>query len=178
MNFFVANPYWGWWIIFYFFLGGIAAGAYFFATLIDLFGGASNRELPRVGYWIAFPLILVCGILLTVDLERSERFWHMLFRSGQVHQALGEGWPFGGWSTMLGAPLFKRWSPMSVGSWALTIFGVCSSLTFLGSIWPEGRLCRILRRGIMGRMLQLVGSAVGFFVAAYTGTLLSATNQP
>ena len=29
MNLFVADPEWGWWIIRYFFLGGIAAGAYF-----------------------------------------------------------------------------------------------------------------------------------------------------
>jgi formate-dependent nitrite reductase membrane component NrfD len=178
MNFYTADPGWGWWIIFYFYLGGIAAGAYFFATLIDLFGGTSNRELPRVGYWIAFPLIMVCGMLLTVDLERPERFWHMLLRSGQVHQALDEGWPAGGWNTMLQAPLLKRWSPMSVGSWALMIFGVCSGLSFLGSIWSEGRLSRILRHSILGRLLQLVGSTVGFFLAAYTGTLLSATNQP
>jgi formate-dependent nitrite reductase membrane component NrfD len=178
MNFYVADPEWGWWIVFYFFLGGIAAGAYFFASLIDLFGGTSNRELPRVGYGIAFPLILVCGMLLTIDLERPERFWHMLFRSGQVHQALNEGWPRAGWSTMLQAPLLKRWSPMSVGSWALMIFGVCSGLSLLGSLWSEGRLSYLFRLGILGRLLQLVGSAVGFFVAAYTGTLLSATNQP
>jgi formate-dependent nitrite reductase membrane component NrfD len=178
MNFSVSDPDWGWWIILYFFLGGTAAGAYFFATLVDLFGGARSRELPRVGYWIAFPLIVVCGGLLTIDLERPERFWHMLFRSGQVHQALDEGWPFGGWSTILQAPLLKRWSPMSMGSWALTVFGACSSLSFLGSLWSEGRLSRFLRRSILGRGLQLVGSAVGFFVAAYTGTLLSATNQP
>ena len=34
MNLFVADPHWGWWIILYFYLGGIAAGAYFTATLI------------------------------------------------------------------------------------------------------------------------------------------------
>jgi formate-dependent nitrite reductase membrane component NrfD len=178
MNFYVADPEWGWLIVAYFYLGGIAAGAYFFAALIDLFGGASNRDLPRVGYWIAFPLILACGLLLTIDLGRPERFWHMLLRSGQVQQALDEDWPAGGWSTMLQAPLLKRWSPMSVGSWALAVFGVCSGLSFLGSIWSEGRLFRWLRRGLIGRTLQLLGSAVGFFVAGYTGTLLSATNQP
>ncbi len=178
MNLFVADPHWGWWIVFYFFLGGIAAGAYFLASLIELVGGALSRELPRVGYWIAFPLILICGILLTVDLDRPDRFWHMLFRSSKVHEALAEHWPAGGWDVMAQAPLLKRWSPMSVGSWALAIFGLCSGLSFLGSLWSEGRLARWLRRGIVGRLLQLVGSIVGFFVAAYTGTLLSATNQP
>jgi formate-dependent nitrite reductase membrane component NrfD len=178
MNLFVADPEWGWWIVLYFFLGGIAAGAYFLASLIDVLGGSRGRDLPRVGYWIAFPLILICGMLLTVDLDRPERFWHMLFRSGQVHEALREGWPAGGWSTMLQAPLLKRWSPMSVGSWALMVFGVCSGLSLLGSLWPEGRLTWLFRRSVLGRLLQMVGSLVGFFVAAYTGTLLSATNQP
>jgi hypothetical protein len=58
------------------------------------------------------------------------------------------------------------------------IFGVCSGLSFLGSLWPEGRLECLFRRSILGRLLQIVGSLVGFFVASYTGTLLSATNQP
>lgn len=178
MNLFVADPDWAWWIILYFYLGGIAAGAYFLASLIELVGGSLSRDLPRVGYWIAFPLIVICGLLLTVDLTRPERFWHMLFRSGQVHEALAAGWPAGGWHTMLQAPLLKRWSPMSVGSWALTVFGLCSGLSLLGSLWSEGRLTNLLRRSWFGRLLQLVGSVVGFFVAAYTGTLLSATNQP
>jgi formate-dependent nitrite reductase membrane component NrfD len=178
MNVFVEDPEWGWWIILYFYFGGIAAGAYFLATLIELFGGALSRDLPRVGYWLAFPLILLCGLFLTVDLEHPERFWHMLFRSEKVHEAFAEGWPAGGWGAMLHAPLLKTWSPMSVGSWALSVFGLCSGLSFLGSLWPEGRLERLFRRSILGRLLQIVGSLVGFFVASYTGTLLSATNQP
>jgi formate-dependent nitrite reductase membrane component NrfD len=178
MNLFVTDPEWGWWIVLYFFLGGIAAGAYFLASLIDVLGGSRARDLPRVGYWIAFPLILLCGMLLTVDLERPERFWHMLFRSEQVEEALRQGWPAGGWTAMLQAPLLKQWSPMSVGSWALMVFGVCSGLSLLGSLWPEGRLAWLFRRSALGKLLQVVGSLVGFFVAAYTGTLLSATNQP
>src|SRR5207249_8239192 len=83
-----------------------------------------------------------------------------------------------GWATMQHAPLLKYWSPMSIGSWALSVFGLCSGLSLLGSFWPEGRLANLLRHGVLGRLLQIIGSAVAFFVAAYTGTLLSATNQP
>ena len=43
MNFFVADPEWGWWIILYFYLGGIAAGAYFLSSLIELVGGRLSR---------------------------------------------------------------------------------------------------------------------------------------
>jgi protein NrfD len=180
MNLFVTDPEWHWWIILYFFFGGIAAGAYFTATLIDLVGSERQRELSRMGYWIAFPLVLLCGLFLTVDLNRPERFWHMLFKSELVHQALAEGWPASAesWRCMSHALMWKYWSPMSVGAWALLIFGACSFLSFLGSLWPEGRLSRILRHGFFGKILQLVGCMVGFFIAAYTGSLLTATNQP
>ena len=45
MNFWVADPEWGWWIILYFFLGGLSAGSYFIATLIELFGTEEDRRL-------------------------------------------------------------------------------------------------------------------------------------
>src|SRR5437868_8233601 len=142
MNLFVADPEWRWWIILYFFCGGIAAGAYFTATLIDLVGNERERELSRGGYWIAFPLVLLCGLFLTVDLTRPERFWHMLFKSEIVHQALSEGWPGSAqsWRTMSHALMWKYWSPMSVGASALLIFGMCSFLSFLRSLWPSGGL--------------------------------------
>jgi formate-dependent nitrite reductase membrane component NrfD len=179
MNTFVADPEWGWWIIGYFYLGGIAAGAYFMATLIDLAGRPEDRPLARVGYLIALPLIMLCGIFLILDLHRPERFWHMLVRSEVVHQALDEGWPWsGGWDTMLSAPLMKYWSPMSVGSWALSLFGLCSALSVLGSMWPAGRLSWLLRQSALGKVIAVVGCCVGFFVASYTGALLTATNQP
>src|SRR5438309_3403020 len=180
MDLFVADPEWHWWIILYFFLGGIAAGAYFTATLIDFVGDTRDREIARVGYWIAFPLVVLCGLFLTVDLNKPDRFWHMLLKSEIVREAMGQGWPGSAqsWQTMSHALIWKYWSPMSVGAWALLLFGVCSFLSFLASLWPDGSLAQLLRHGIFGRALQLVGSAVGFFIAAYTGSLLSATNQP
>ena len=180
MNLFVVDPEWGWWIILYFYLGGIAAGAYFLALLMDLIGNDQDRDLARVGYWLAFPLIVLCGLFLTIDLGQPTRFWHMLFRSEVVDQALADGWPWSaaGWQWMAGAPLLKTWSPMSVGSWALTVFGLCSFLSFVGSLWPGGRLSRVLRHSLFGKALAVVGCGVGMFVASYTGVLLTATNQP
>jgi formate-dependent nitrite reductase membrane component NrfD len=178
MNPFVADPEWGWWITLYFFLGGIAAGAYFVATLIELFGHEEDVPLARIGYRIAFPLICLCGIFLTVDLERPERFWHMMFQSERVHEALDAGWPLGGWGDMVQAPILKWWSPMSIGAWALAVFGAWSFLSFLTAIWPTGFLARTLHRHWLGHGFRLIGSGVGFFIASYTGVLLSATNQP
>src|SRR5207249_4110918 len=91
----VANPEWGRWVILYFFFGGIAAGAYFIGTLIDLVGTERDRSLSRLAYYIAFPLVLICGILQVIDLGRPERFWHMLIQSNT------------------GLPMVKYWSPIS-----------------------------------------------------------------
>ncbi len=178
MSPFVADPEWGWWIIFYFYLGGIAAGAYFVATLVALVGRPEDRAISRLGYRIALPLVTVCGILLIVDLERPERFWHMLLQSEVVALAFGEGWPAGGWGTMMRAPMLKWWSPMSIGAWALLLFSFCAALSFLASLRPDGRLERWLSRGMLGRLFHLIGTAAGFFLASYTGVLLTASNQP
>src|SRR5262245_40375150 len=180
MNLFVVDPEWGWWIILYFFLGGIAAGAYFVSTLIDLFGREEDREISRWGYKIAFPLVVLCGFFLIIDLHRPERFWHMLVKSELVKEAFRDGWPLSGhgWSLMVRAPLFKYWSPMSVGSAALALFGLCSFVSFIAVTWPKRRLGRWLATGVAARVFSVVGCLVGFFIAAYTGALLTATNQP
>ena len=81
-TFFTAPPHWHWLIVCYFFLGGLAGGCYFLAALIDLFGrprGPAARparllhRLPAAVIWRRSCLI--------VDLERPERFWHMLIQS-------------------------------------------------------------------------------------------------
>ena len=100
---FTDPPHWHWLIVFYFFIGGLAGGCYFLATLIDLFGRATDRPLGRLGYLIAFPAVVVCGILLIVDLDRPERFWHMLLQSETLR------------------PMLKAYSPMSLGAWALHV---------------------------------------------------------
>ena len=61
MNPFVANPEWGWWIVGYFYLGGLAAGAYFAATLIEVFGRPADQPVARAGYRLALPLVAKTG---------------------------------------------------------------------------------------------------------------------
>jgi formate-dependent nitrite reductase membrane component NrfD len=180
MNFFVADPEWGVWIIAYFFLGGIAAGSYFIAILIEWFGSEEDRPLVRIAYWIAFPLTVLCGLALVVDLHRPERFWHMLLKSEVTKAAFAEGFPFtaAGWRLAVQAPAFKYWSPMSAGSWGLTLFGACAFASFLAAVWPKRWPGRWLEARWPHRILQTIGCAAGFFIATYTGALLSATNQP
>ncbi len=164
-TFFSAPPDWGWLIALYFFFGGLAGGCYFLAVLIDLFGHPEDRPLARLGHYIAFPCLVISGFLLTVDLTRPERFWHMLIQSNTL------------------GPIFKPWSPMSLGSWALLTFGLFSLLSFVGALvedgrlkWPRGRKLRPPEA--LGLVVSVIGGLFGFYVAGYTGVLLGVTNRP
>jgi protein NrfD len=164
----VGDPHWGALIVAYFFLGGIAAGAYAMAALAGLFGAEADRRATRAASYLAFPLVSICGILLIVDLNRPERFWHMLIASETLR------------------PIFKWYSPMSVGSWGLSVFGAFSFISFLAVLAEDGFLrwnwlkSRIgsVRGTWIERVYLGTGCLSAFFLGAYTGTLLSASNQP
>lgn len=168
MDRYVVDPHWHDFIIWYFFLGGVAAGAFAVARLIDLFGDEYDRRAALVADWIAFPLVCLCGLLLVIDLGRPERFWHMLIQSNTFR------------------PMFKWWSPMSAGSWGLSAFGAFASASFLGALADEGRfglgrwkgLLAWRNRGVIGKLYALGGLASAFFLGSYTGALLNASNQP
>jgi protein NrfD len=163
-TFFTAPPHWRWLIIGYFFIGGIAGGCYFIAAVLDLFGTPRDRPMMRLGYYVALVGIIISGVLLAVDLGRPERFWHMLFQSQR-------GWP-----------MLKWWSPMSVGSWGISAFGLFAFLSTLAALEEGGTLrwagLRKLRAGFLGTLIVVLGGVFGFFVAGYTGILLSVTNRP
>jgi formate-dependent nitrite reductase membrane component NrfD len=164
-TYFSAPPDWGWLIALYFFFGGLAGGSYFLASLIDLFGRSEDRPLSHLGYYIAFPCVVLSGLLLTLDLQRPERFWHMLIESNTFR------------------PMFKPWSPMSIGSWALLLFGIFAFVSFLGALadakripWAAWR--KVHPPSLLGRFIAAIGGIFGFYVAGYTGVLLAVTNRP
>ena len=167
-TFFTGAPHWTWFIIPYFFVGGLAGGAYFLAAVLDWFGRPEDRPVVRTGYDIAAVGAILSGLLLTIDLGRPLRFWHMLFQS--------ENFP---------ALMFKGWSPISFGAWAILLFGLFSVLSALGARAEEGRLQNATLRAIGGvvrgglaKVVSGIGGLIGFFVAGYTGILLSVTNRP
>jgi len=164
-TFFTASPHWRWLILAYFFLGGLAGGSYFLATLMGLFGKGQDRRMVRLGYLVAFPLVGLCGLVLTVDLGRPERFWHMLVQSETFR------------------PMIKTYSPMSLGAWALLLFGGCAFLSFVAALADRGWLGWPLLRHLspsafIGRIVTVIGGLLGFYVAGYTGVLLAVTNRP
>jgi formate-dependent nitrite reductase membrane component NrfD len=160
-------PHWEWYIVFYFFLGGIAGGAYATAGLLELTGRGDHPAVD-VAHLIVQPLVIACGALLIVDLGSPERFWHML------------------WDRTEGTLAFKADSPMSFGSWILTAIGAVSFLSFVDALgargavrtgpWRRGR--RVLHRGPLRPVLAVLAVVTGLLFASYTGLLLMATNQP
>src|SRR2546426_4557983 len=140
---FTAAPHWRWLIVLYFFIGGIAGGSFFLAALLDLFGRPQDRPIVRTGYYVAFLGAVVSGILLTVDLGRPERFWHMLIQSER------------------GLPMFKYLSPMSVGASGLLLFSGLAFLATLGALHEAGQLrwtlLRRLHGGVLGRLIAVLG---------------------
>jgi len=139
------RPHWRWQIPLYFFCSGLSGAAYLLSALADLFGSAEDEPVASAGRWIALTALLPCPLLLIDDLARPERFLHML-------------------------RIVKPRSPMSIGSWVLTLFGLAAggsaALELIGA--P-----RALRRA-----LGLLGVPLAAFVGAYTGVLLSATAVP
>jgi protein NrfD len=171
-TFFTDAPHWTWWILLYFFIGGIAGTAFMLVSLLD-WSATGSRQLParpvvRFGYYLSFIGVLVSGFLLTIDLSRPLRFWHMLIENHT------------------GQPMFKAWEPMSVGSWGLLVFGLftfLATLSVVGEDRPgvsllQSSAVRSLRRPVPRTIIALLGSIAGLFIAGYTGVLLAVTNRP
>ncbi len=154
----IKKAHWGWEIIVYFFLGGIAGGSFLVSTLADLFKQDQDESLIRAGRYLSFVCILASPVLLIMDLGRPERFHHML-------------------------RIFKLRSAMSLGTWGITFFGLCCGLTTAYQMAKDGLLnwfpfaARIFK-ALPVKVIEGLGAFFGLFVASYTGVLLSSTAVP
>jgi formate-dependent nitrite reductase membrane component NrfD len=154
----IKKAHWGWQIILYFFLGGMSGGSYLVATLADFLGSRKDASLIRAGRYLAFVCVLLSPILLIWDLGRPERFHHML-------------------------RVIKLRSPMSLGTWALSSFGLGAGLTTAYQMAHDGLLDWLpffprLFKALPVKLIELMGSFFGVFVGSYTGLLLAATAVP
>jgi protein NrfD len=163
-TFFTEPPHFRWWIILYFFVGGISGGALPVASLLRLFGTREDTHFIRLGVYISFVGCVISAFLLIVDLGVPLRFWHMLVQDNT------------------GRPMFKWWSPMSIGAWGLLVFGFFSFLATLRALWDDRRLTwstlEFLQRQPITVFGAIGGILGGLFLAGYTGVLLAVTNRP
>lgn len=163
-TFFTEAPHYRWLIILYFFIGGISGGALLLAGLVRLFGRVEDRPFVRLASYLSLAGAVISGIILIFDLGVPLRFWHMVLQNNT------------------GRPMFKWWSPMSVGVWGLLFFGFFALLASLGMLAEEGRpgwrRFRFLADPPLVTLGAIGGIIGGLFLAGYTGVLLAVTNRP
>ncbi|GAB3082667.1 NrfD/PsrC family molybdoenzyme membrane anchor subunit [Micromonospora schwarzwaldensis] len=148
-------PVWRWDIAAYLFTGGLAAGSSLLAAGGQLTGRPALRRGGRVASLAA---VSASAYFLINDLGRPSRFHHML-------------------------RVAKVTSPMSVGTWILSVFGPAAGLAAIAEGAP-----RLPERGVLGlgrRLLPPAGHAAGPVaavtapaLATYTGVLLADTAVP
>jgi hypothetical protein len=130
-------------------LNGMATGLFLVAAIGEFAAPGVFVRVAKVAYPIALVLLLVDLGLLVLDLGDPLRFHHML-------------------------RVFKPGSPMSLGTWSLTIFSLpltaAAGLSLLAALGWDFERARILA--------VVVGLLPGFASAAYKGVLLSTNAQP
>lgn len=147
----IKASHWGWLIAGYYFAGGIAGGAQVIATVADLTGGGRYRAIVRAARYVALAGTLACPPLLIADLHTPARFYNML-------------------------RIVRPTSPMSIGSWVLSAFGLCTGLTALAQGTADVTGSPAAESA--ARAFGLPAAATGMAMASYTGALSSATSVP
>jgi formate-dependent nitrite reductase membrane component NrfD len=138
----------------YMFFGGLAAGSSLLAAGADLTGRPALRRSGRVAALIS--MVVTLGTLVH-DLGRPGRFLNML-------------------------RVVRLTSPMSVGSWILSVYGPIAGLAAVAELAdavPEARRPWPLKLAKwLGRPAGLAAAVTAPSVAAYTAVLLADTATP
>jgi polysulfide reductase chain C len=145
---------WKYEIAIYLWIAGIAGGAYFSAFLIDRFSGGRHKLLMKMAMLMGVPLVGLGSLLLVIDLGEPLRFWHLFTR-------------------------FRPGSAMSMGSWILLSYAILGAVMLL--LWAlewlklSERTLRSVER--VNGVISWITFVLSVLVIAYTGVLLSASNQ-
>ncbi len=145
-------PFNNWVVGGYVFLAGLAGASSILAAVADATRPDEAESVVRRGRYLPLLAPTVGAGLLIWDLHTPQRFYNM-FR------------------------VFKRTSPMSIGTWILTGFSLtsmaCAALQFLADRAPD---LPWLRRAA-GRA-NVPAAVLGAGMSTYTAALLSATSTP
>lgn len=156
---------WKWELVIYLWIAGIAGGAYFSAFMIDRITQGKYPQLPKIATFLGVPLVLLGSLLLVVDLGEQLRAWHLFTR-------------------------VRLGSPMSMGSWILLLYallGVVMIALWWSKSFEPGEIRLTVISGLASvirpaaslvPVLAWIELVLAVLLVAYTGVLLSATNQP
>jgi formate-dependent nitrite reductase membrane component NrfD len=136
------RPVWSAEVPVYLFAGGLAGAS---AGVAYLAGARNEQVLARRAWIVASAGIAASPALLISDLGRPARFVYML-------------------------RLFKVTSPMSVGSWILSVSGASTSLAAYNAV--------VGRFGRAGAVARPVAALSGLGLSTYTAALLTNTAVP
>jgi Ni/Fe-hydrogenase subunit HybB-like protein len=128
---------------------GMTTGLFLVAAISELAVPDVFTSVAKAAYPVAFVLLLVDLLCLVLDLGDPLRFHHML-------------------------RVFKPSSPMSLGTWCLTIYSLPLTVAAAISLLPGGWMSLewVRRLAVIVGLLPALGSAV------YKGVLLSTNAQP
>jgi hypothetical protein len=128
---------------------GMTTGLFLVAVISELAAPEVFTSVAKTAYPVAFVLLLVDLLCLVLDLGDPLRFHHML-------------------------RVFKPSSPMSLGTWCLTIYSLPLTVAAAISLLPGGWMSLewVRRLAVIVGLLPALGSAV------YKGVLLSTNAQP
>ena len=138
------KSHWGVRVALYIFIAGLSGGAQLIATAADLAGGQQDRGTVRRGRHIALLAVVFGPPLLIWDLHSPDRFYNML-------------------------RIFRRTSPMSIGTYVLSSFSLFSLATAMAQLFGWTKVARIT---------QLPAAVAGAGMTTYTAALLVATSTP
>lgn len=147
---------WGMPVVAYLFLAGVGAGAMTVSSSVLLRGGGGgfggrHFDVARYGAFLApIPVMLGCAMLV--------------FELGSFQT--------GHWFKWLNLYMVINLSPMSIGTWLLTLF-VGVSLIYAYTFWPRDAAPGD-RYDTLRKAAAWVGVPLGIGVAVYTGVLLGA----
>ena len=161
----MSEHYWGWLVAIYLFLGGMGAGSFIIAALVELSGArykTSYCPITMVGAGVSGPLILIGTVLLIFDLGAGLREpWRILNMFTNFSSVM----TWGIWILSLFLPIAFLYAVLEI----MHVYpGILAWLRRWLRFLPE----TLPYRGIK-RVVCIVGIALAVGTALYTGVLLS-----
>lgn len=143
---------WNWPIVFYIWVAGMAGGTYAAAYLIHNLDGRQHRPLLRLATYLTVPLFALGVLILTLDLGRPERVWH----------------------------LFVSFRPSSA-MWFGTYFLLIGSAVGAGLVIREAleiRGINIAKFDLVERVVTFLGFLFALVVISYIGVVFTQSARP